>query len=224
MQGPFWLGDDPEGPFPPPHLALKSPNGLLAAGGDLTPQRLLSAYRQGIFPWYSEGEPILWWSPNPRAALFPDELHISRSLKKRIRRHPYEVTLNRNFSAVVEGCAAPRGNPEQAGTWITAEMKRGYIDLHRLGHAHSVECWSGSTLVGGLYGVSVAGLFCAESMFSRANDASKIALVSLLTGSMVGKIQLMDIQMLSPHLKRLGAREIPRADYLRYLQPPPATG
>lgn len=219
MQGPFWLDDDPEGPFPPLHYALEEPNGLLAVGGDLTPQRLLSAYRQGIFPWYSEGDPILWWSPNPRAVLFREELHIPRSLKKKIRQRPYEVTLNHDFIGVVKGCAAPRKEAEPSGTWITAEMQQGYLELHRLGYAHSVECWEGSTLVGGLYGVAIGGLFCAESMFHRSSDASKIALVTLLTQLMGEQIRLMDIQMISPHLQRLGAREISRERYIEQIKP-----
>jgi len=217
MEGPFWLSDDPQGPFPPLHLALEQPNGLLAVGGDLSPQRLLNAYSHGIFPWYSEGEPILWWSPAPRAVLFPDELHIGRSLKKRIRQHPFKVTLNHAFPEVIDACAAPRSNTEESGTWITEEMKQAYIQLHQLGHAHSVECWDENQLVGGIYGIQIGKLFCGESMFTRSNDASKIALVTLLTEFKGDEIGMMDIQMMSPHLLQLGAREISRTEYQREL-------
>lgn len=218
FEGPFWLDeDDPEGPFPPLHLALEEPNGLLAIGGDLSPQRLLNAYCRGIFPWYSEGEPILWWSPAPRAVLFPEELTLPRSLKKRIRQQPFTVTLNRAFEAVITACAAPRKDHHQNGTWITEEMKQAYIQLHQWGYAHSVECWEDDQLVGGLYGVHIGQLFCGESMFTRANDASKIALVTLLTTLKAGKIKLVDIQMMTPHLQQLGAREISRIEYQRQL-------
>lgn len=215
--GPFRLGDNPGSPFPPIHLAQQEPNGLLAIGGDLTLERLLTAYRSGIFPWYSEGEPILWWSPAPRAVLFPSELHISRSLKRRIRQQPFRITLDQNFAAVIHNCAAPRSS--DSGTWITSEMAEAYIRLHELGHAHSVECWDrDNTLVGGLYGVLAGKLFCGESMFSRANDASKIALVSLLEDFADEiEIELIDIQMMTPHLQQMGAREIPRTEYQELL-------
>lgn len=217
QEGPFWLSDDPQGPFPPLHFALEEPNGLLAIGGDLSPQRLLNAYSHGIFPWYSKGEPILWWSPAPRAVLFPDELHIGRSLRKRIRQHPFEVTLNRAFSRVIEQCAAPRKQHTDSGTWITEEMKRAYLELHQLGYAHSVECWEGDQLVGGLYGIQIGQLFCGESMFSRASDASKIALVTLLSELKSDEIGMVDIQMMSPHMVQLGAREISRLAYQQQL-------
>ncbi len=212
--GPFQLGENPEAPFPPLHLALEEPNGLLAVGGDLSPTRLLNAYRQGIFPWYSEGEPILWWSPAPRAVLFPEELQLPRSLKKRIRQGPFEITADHDFLAVVDACAAPRGNNEE-GTWITPAMRSAYQQLHQLGHAHSIECWYSGELVGGLYGVSIGGLFCGESMFSRANDASKIALVALTQKLINLEVRLIDIQMMSPHLQRMGAREISRIAFQR---------
>ncbi len=213
------LGKGANTPFPAPHQALEQPNGLLAFGGDLTPERLLNAYSQGIFPWYSDGEPILWWSPDPRAVLITEELRLPRSLKKRLRQRPFRVTLNHAFDRVIAACAAPRttASPGTEGTWITAEMSAAYHQLHHLGHAHSVECWQEDRLVGGLYGVQIGRLFCGESMFTRVSDASKIALVTLLTEAPTGPIELLDIQMMSDHLRRLGAREIPRIDYLRRL-------
>lgn len=217
LEGPFWLDDDPEGPFPPLHFALEEPNGLLAVGGDLSPQRLLNAYSHGIFPWYSEGEPILWWSPAPRAVLFPNELHIGRSLKKRIRQQPFSVTLNQEFEAVVAACAAPRKDHQSNGTWITQEMRHAYINLHQLGYAHSVECWQEGELVGGLYGIQIGQLFCGESMFTLVSDASKIALVTLLTEFRAGEVGMIDIQMMSPHMEQLGAREISRITFQQQL-------
>jgi leucyl/phenylalanyl-tRNA--protein transferase len=211
---PFWLESDPDAPFPLPQLALEEPEGLLAIGGDLSPQRLLNAYRHGIFPWFSEGDPILWWSPAPRAVLFPNELRISRSLRKRIRQTPFEVTLNKAFDPVIEACSGPRRGEE--GTWITDTMKQAYRRLHQLGHAHSVECWSGDQLVGGLYGVQLGTLFCGESMFSRSNDASKIALVSLIQQFKI-EIELIDIQMMTPHMEKLGARLIERSEFIRLI-------
>jgi leucyl/phenylalanyl-tRNA---protein transferase len=212
---PFWLAPEPTSPFPPIELAMEDPNGLLAVGGDLAPERLLNAYSSGIFPWYSDGEPILWWSPAPRAVLFPAELHIPRSLKKRIRQQPFKVTINRAFAKVVSQCAAPRA--QQSETWISAEMEAAYLRLHKLGYAHSVECWQDDKLVGGLYGVLIGKLFCGESMFSHANDASKIALVSLLTEFKLNTIEMVDIQMMSDHLEKLGAREISRSEYKQQL-------
>lgn len=215
--GIFRLGDNPDSPFPPIHLAEKEPNGLLAIGGDLTPERLLTAYHSGIFPWYSEGEPILWWSPAPRAVLFPRELRIPRSLKKRIRQQPFKVTLDQNFPAVIHNCAAPRSSDSE--TWITDEMAKAYIRLYEQGDAHSIECWDGdNNLVGGLYGVLAGKLFCGESMFSHASDASKIALVSLVEEfAEKMRIELIDIQMMTPHLQQMGAREISRAEYQKLL-------
>ncbi len=190
---------------------------MLAAGGDLSPQRLLNAYSHGIFPWYSEGEPILWWSPDPRAVLFPDELHVPRSLKKRLRQQPYRVTMNHAFPDVISACAAPRKDPQQNGTWITDEMSEAYIRLHELGYALSVECWQDDELVGGLYGVTIGKLFCGESMFSRSGDASKIALVTLINDFKHQEIGMIDIQMMTDHLRRLGAREISRNEYQQRL-------
>src|SRR5258706_10222366 len=171
-----WLGGD--APFPPVSKALKSPNGLLCAGGDLSPRRIVEAYSRGIFPWYSEGDPILWWSPDPRMVLFPDELKISRSLRKSMAHDRYETRFDTAFRGVIEACAAPRDG--QAGTWILPEMVEAYTTLHDLGHAHSVESWRKGELVGGLYGVSIGQVFFGESMFSRAPDASKVALVRLV--------------------------------------------
>ena len=206
-----WLGADT--PFPPLAAAQKEPNGLLAVGGDLSPRRLLDAYRRGIFPWYSEGDPILWWSPDPRMVLFPDELRVTRSLAKTLRNKPHEVRFDAAFAAVMRGCAAPR--PGQGGTWIGPEMRAAYRKLHDLGYAHSVETWIDGELAGGLYGVAIGGAFFGESMFSRARDASKIALVGLVRRLAAAGFGLIDCQMHTTHLESLGAREIPRAEFAR---------
>jgi leucyl/phenylalanyl-tRNA--protein transferase len=208
-----WLSGDDE--FPPVERALRRPSGLLAAGGELTPQRLLSAYRRGIFPWYSEGEPILWWCPDPRMVLFPADLKVSRSLAKRLRNAGFEVSADRAFEEVIQGCSDPR--PGQAGTWITAQMKHAYTRLHRLGYAHSIETWHDRELVGGLYGVALGRMFFGESMFSRASDASKVALVRLVRHLQPLGFEMIDCQMRTPLLASLGAREIPRADFARKL-------
>lgn len=209
-----WLYADT--PFPPVAQALKEPNGLLAGGGDLLPQRLLAAYRRGIFPWYAPGEPILWWSPDPRMVLFPDAIRITRSLARTLRNADYSVTLDSAFAQVIAACAAaPR--PGQNGTWITREMRQAYIHLHALGHAHSVETWRAGRLVGGLYGVAIGRAFCGESMFAHVTDASKIALAHLcrfLAGRGFG---IIDCQMETAHLTSLGARPIPRDAYLARL-------
>lgn len=206
-----WLGRDLS--FPPLETALVEPNGLLAAGGDLSPKRLLGAYRRGIFPWFSEGDPILWWSPDPRMVLLPAELKISRSLAKTLRNKPHEVRFDTAFEDVVLACAAPReGEP---GTWITAEMRAAYGRLHRLGYAHSVETWIEGELAGGLYGVAIGRMFYGESMFSRARDASKIALVHLARCLEAADFGMIDCQMRTDHLASLGAREIPRARFSR---------
>lgn len=206
-----WLeGDDP---FPPVETALKDPNGLLCAGADLSPERLLAAYRRGIFPWYSGSEPILWWSPDPRMVLFCDELKISRSLAKNLRNKDYRVTVDRAFEDVLLGCSGPRKG--EAGTWLGKDMRRAYLVLHRGGHAHSYETWQGGRLVGGLYGVAMGRMFYGESMFSRATDASKVALVAL-TGELAARgFPLIDCQQRTPLLASLGAREIPRRQFLR---------
>ena len=207
--------DDPAAPFPPVEQAEIEPNGLLAVGGDLSSERLLNAYRQGIFPWYSKGQPILWWSPDPRTVLFPQKLKISRSLSKTLRNKAFSVSFDQEFEAVVAACAAPRQHEE--GTWITREMTRAYSELHKLGHAHSVEVWSQGELAGGLYGVSMGRVFFGESMFSAQRDGSKIALVFLANKLLDWGYRMIDCQVYSPHLISLGAEEISRALFCRYL-------
>lgn len=211
-----WLapGDPPEA-FPPAAHALDEPNGLLAAGGDLTPERLLAAYVRGIFPWYEEGQPILWWCPNPRSILRPAALKVSRSLRKTLAKRAFEITADTAFDRVVQGCAAPR--PTQTGTWITPEMARAYGRLHRLGWAHSFETWQDGQLVGGLYGVAIGRVFFGESMFSRATDASKVALVHAVRHLQATDFALIDCQIASRHIESLGARTMPRAVFLEEL-------
>ena len=208
-----WLSGDE--PFPPVHRALEEPNGLLAAGGELSVERLLDAYRHGIFPWYSDSQPVLWWSPDPRMVLVPSEIDISRSLRKRLRKNDYEVRTDTCFSEVLLACAEPRDG--QAGTWITDELAEGYISLHRAGYAHSVETWIEGVLAGGLYGVSIGRMFYGESMFTRASDASKMALAHLARQLERWQFPLIDCQMSTSHLASLGAREISRNDFLRSL-------
>ena len=202
--------------FPPVEQALDDPPGLLAAGGDLSPARLIAAYRRGIFHWYSTGQPVLWWSPDPRAVLFPEEFKVSRSLAKTLRNGGFTVTLDREFAQVIDGCAAPR--PESPGTWITPEMREGYLELHRRGYAHSVEARLGEELVGGLYGVRLGGVFFGESMFSRTRDASKVALAHLVAVCRRNSIAVIDCQLASRHLSSLGARSIPRAQFQALLE------
>ena len=206
-----WRGADT--PFPPLAAAQKEPNGLLAVGGDLSPRRLLDAYRRGIFPWYSEGDPILWWSPDPRMVLYPAELRVTRSLAKALRNRSHEIRFDTAFDEVMRGCAAPR--PGQGGTWIGPEMRTAYRKLHDLGYAHSAETWIDGELAGGLYGVAIGRAFFGESMFSRARDASKIALVGLVRRLAADGFGLIDCQMHTTHLASLGAREIPRAEFAR---------
>ena len=201
--------------FPPVDRA--SPEGLLAVGGDLRPERLLEAYRHGIFPWYNEGDPILWWSPDPRAVLFPEKLHVPRSLKKRLRSNVFTVTLDTSFQQVMEQCAGPRLQYPEGGTWITDDMLDAYTRLHKLGYAHSVESWQEGRLVGGLYGVAIGGAFFAESMFTRVDDASKVALVRLVRQLQAWNFRLIDCQQSSPHVMRFGAEEIPRLDFINRL-------
>ena len=208
-----WL--EKNAPFPPVHRALEEPNGLLAAGGDLSVERLLEAYRNGIFPWYSDGQPVLWWSPDPRMVLVPGKIALSRSLKKRLRKAYYEVRTDSSFSEVMLGCASPRDGQE--GTWITDEMVHAYGRLHRSGYAHSVETWIEGRLAGGLYGVSIGRAFFGESMFSRAADASKLALAHLARQLERWQFGLIDCQMATAHLASLGARAIPRSDFIRAL-------
>ncbi len=212
---PFWLDfADPED-FPAVEFALRDPDGLLAVGGDLTVTRLLAAYRRGIFPWYSEGQPILWWSPDPRMVLFPERLHVSRSLRKTLRRNRFRLTVDHDFEAVIRGCAAPRR--EEPGTWITEEMRRAYIRLHRAGHAHSVEVWEGERLVGGLYGVAIGRVFFGESMFSRVSDASKAGFAGFVRQLAAAGFELIDCQVYSAHLASLGAETIPRQRFTALL-------
>ena len=208
---PVWLHGDED--FPPLERALRRPNGLLAAGADLSPQRLVTAYRRGIFPWYSAGDPILWWSPDPRTVLFPAELHIGRSLRKTLRRRPYTVTADTAFARVIEACGEPRAG--QPGTWITEEMRQAYLALHELGLAHSIESWQDGRLVGGLYGVALGRMFYGESMFSRASDASKVAFVHLVRQLVAWQFELIDCQMRTDLLASFGARDIARADFTR---------
>ncbi len=208
--------DNPEAPFPDVALAEKEPNGLLALGGDLSAERLINAYRHGVFPWYSSGQPILWWSPDPRTVLFPTQLKISRSLQKTLRNKPFSVSFDRHFEDVLQYCAGPRDDAE--GTWITTEMEAAYIQLHRAQIAHSVEVWYEGRLVGGLYGVAIGQVFFGESMFSRMSDASKVGLVHLTSCLMHWGYQLIDCQVYSNHLSSLGAQEIERQQFTHHLQ------
>jgi leucyl/phenylalanyl-tRNA--protein transferase len=213
-----WLERDD--PFPPLARALTQPNGLLAAGADLSPRRLLAAYRQGIFPWYAEGEPILWWSPDPRMVLIPSELKVSRSLAKTLRNRSHEIRFDSAFDAVVQGCAA-RGAGHAggaSGTWITEHMRAAYLRLHQLGYAHSAETWIEGELAGGLYGVAIGRMFYGESMFTRVRDASKLAMVRLVRRLERQGCGMIDCQMHTAHLASLGARSIPRAEFSQRLQ------
>jgi leucyl/phenylalanyl-tRNA--protein transferase len=209
-----WLPPDPANlSFPPVTRALRDPNGLLAVGGDLSPERILTAYRHGIFPWFSPGEPILWWSPDPRMVLFPDEVRITRSLAKTLKNADYALRLDTAFDRVIAACATtPRDG--QSGTWITGEMQQAYGRLHALGHAHSVEVWQAGELVGGLYGIALGRAFYGESMFSHRTDASKIALAHLCRFLVARGFGIIDCQMETAHLASLGARPIPRDDFL----------
>jgi len=211
---PYWINSRSNNlEFPDVNLALSEPDGLLAIGGDLKPQRLLAAYRQGIFPWYNEGQPILWWAPNPRAVLFPQQLKISRSLRKTLRKQPFTVTLNQVFTDVIEACSRPRDYETQPGTWITNEMRRAYQQLHKQGYAHSVECWHDGQLVGGLYGVAIGRVFFGESMFTRRSDASKVAFITLAQQLMHWGFGVIDCQIHSQHLESLGAETIHREQF-----------
>jgi len=212
---PF-LTSDPESRFPSTEQALDYPNGLLAAGGDLSPARLISAYRQGIFPWYSEGQPILWWSPAPRCVLYPQSVHVSRRLRRRYNQGRFDLTCDRDFERVIEACTKPRRDHE--GTWITDEMRRAYIHLHELGIAHSVEVWVDDSLAGGIYGLALGRVFFGESMFSDTPDASKIALVALCHQLQQWNFSAMDCQVSNPHLLSMGAVEVSRAEFERHLK------
>lgn len=209
--------------FPPLDQALSDPNGLLAVGGDLSPQRLLSAYHRGIFPWYEDPQPILWWSPDPRTVLFPDRIHISRSLRRRLRQAQFTVTADTDFNAVISACAAI--GKRRPGTWITGDMARAYGQLHRDGIAHSIEVWEHNQLIGGLYGIALGRMFYGESMFSRQPDASKIALAALCRQAQRWGYGMIDCQVGNPHLSSMGAETLARrhfADILQQLVQQPA--
>ncbi|MGQ0428893.1 MAG: leucyl/phenylalanyl-tRNA--protein transferase [Gammaproteobacteria bacterium] len=216
MSGIAWLQKtDPPEALPPTSRALAEPNGLLAVGGALTPEWLIHAYCQGVFPWFSAEQPILWWAPDPRAVLLPAEFRASRSLRRSIRKRGYETRIDTAFESVIAACAGPRrGN---AGTWITREMHAAYVDLHRRGLAHSIETWRARQLVGGLYGIAIGRVFFGESMFTRETDASKVALARLVAECAARRVPLIDCQMPSPHLASLGSRNLPRAQFEREL-------
>ncbi len=219
MDLPFLDPHQPE--FPDPATALDYPDGLLAAGGNLSVSTLLKAYRQGIFPWYEQGQPILWWSPNPRAVIIPDQIHISKSLAKTLRRGGYRITTDQAFATVIKACAEPRSeyldNPSENHTWISAEMIAAYIRLFEAGHAHSVEYWLDDQLCGGLYGLAIGNVFCGESMFSRASNASKIAFSHLAKGLEKAGFVLIDCQIENQHLSSLGAQNMARKDFCAIL-------
>jgi leucyl/phenylalanyl-tRNA--protein transferase len=211
-----WLSErDSPDAFPPVERALREPDGLLAAGGDLSPARLLAAYRRGIFPWYSYGQPILWWCPDPRAVLFPQDFRTTRSLAKSMRNKGMTTRIDTAFDAVIAACGSEKIRPD--GTWLSPEMQAAYVRLHRLGHAHSVETWMADRLVGGLYGVSIGGVFFGESMFSFETDASKIALRRLCDHLKDRGFHMIDCQMATPHLQSLGARLLPRTQFIQLL-------
>lgn len=207
---------DDETPFPPIEHALADPNGLLAIGGNLSSERLLTAYRSGIFPWFSEGEPVLWWSPDPRMVLFPQDFIVSKSLAKRLKKNDYEVRFNTNFRQVMEACANTN-RPTQDGTWITQEIIGAYCELHRLGYAHSAETWIDNTLVAGLYGVLINKMFYGESMFHHVTDGSKIAFAHMVQYLKDKDVGMIDCQMNTKHLASLGAQEISRNDFIKKL-------
>jgi leucyl/phenylalanyl-tRNA--protein transferase len=211
-----WLSerDSPQA-FPPVERALSEPDGLLAAGGDLSPPRLLEAYRRGIFPWYSRGQPILWWCPDPRAVLIPQQIKVSRSLAKTIRNRGFETKIDQSFREVLRYCGSTELRP--GGTWLSPEMRAAYLRLHKLGYAHSVETWLNDRLVGGLYGIAIGNVFFGESMFSLERDASKVALKRLCDELVARGYQMIDCQMATPHLMSLGAELIPRVDFIQLL-------
>jgi len=202
--------------FPPLTEALTEPDGLLAVGGCLSTQRIINAYTQGIFPWYNNDDPILWWSPDPRMIIFPEKLHLSRSLKKTLRKQTFQITFDTAFTRVIKACAAPRSN--EPGTWLLPDMQLAYCRLHKEGHAHSVEVWHDGKLVGGLYGIAVGQVFFGESMFHRKTDASKVAFVSLIQQLSLWGYQLIDCQIHTQHLVSLGAEEISRKQFSSLLQ------
>ena len=210
------LSPDLESPFPPAETALDYPDGLLAMGGDLSPARLVNAYHHGIFPWYSDEQPILWWSPAPRCVIYPQQVHVSRRLRRRYNQGRFSLTADQAFVDVIEACAQPRGDHE--GTWITDDMLTAYIHLHELGIAHSVEVWADDELAGGIYGLALGRVFFGESMFSGCEDASKVALVALCRQLRQWNFTLLDCQVSNPHLESMGATEITRKEFQQYLQ------
>ena len=227
MTSIVWLSDqDPPDAFPPVDSALRDPDGLLAAGGDLSPKRLIAAYRRGIFPWYSRGQPILWWSPHPRMILVPSELKVSRSLAKTLRNGGFEVRIDKDFDKVIAACGDSALRPE--GTWISPDMRRAYVELHKLGYAHSAATYRDGELVGGLYGIALGKVFFGESMFSRESDASKVALKVLCDELRRREFTLIDCQMTTAHLASLGAKTISRSQFSAILendaQPPDPLG
>jgi leucyl/phenylalanyl-tRNA--protein transferase len=207
---PFLDPDSPDA-FPPVETALRDPDGLVAAGGDLSPERLLAAYRRGIFPWYSRGQPILWWSPDPRTVFMTDRLHVPRRLARWLRSCAWTIRADTAFETAVRACAAPREG--QRGTWIDAAMRNAYVRLHGLGYAHSIEAWDGETLAGGIYGVAIGRMFFGESMFSAADNGSKVALLALANALRSWSYPMLDAQVASPHLFTLGAIELPRTEF-----------
>lgn len=207
-----WLPEDFSGPFPDPAMALSEPNGLLAAGGNLKPDTLLQAYTQGIFPWYSDDQPILWWSPNPRWILYPHKFHATRRFQRTLRQKPFDIKIDTAFENVMRACAAPRA--DQSGTWITDEMLNAYVNLHQQGYAHSIECWQDEQLVGGVYGIKLNNVFFGESMFSRSKEASKVALHYICTQM---KPKCIDAQIHSSHLESLGAEALSRQDFIQLI-------
>jgi len=216
MIGPFLLNNTPPNTlFPNPSLSLQEPNGLLAIGGDLHPQRLLNAYKQGIFPWFNEDQPILWWSPNPRLVLYPEKIHLSRSLKKSLKNHSFKITMDHAFDEVIEACSQPRKT--EKGTWLSEQMKYAYSQLHTLGYAHSIEAWQDDKLVGGLYGIALGKVFFGESMFSRVSNASKIAFAVFVEQMRHWDFKLIDCQVETAHLANFGAENIDRDVFLEHL-------
>jgi leucyl/phenylalanyl-tRNA--protein transferase len=215
MTAPYWLNPYDPADFPDVALALRDPDGLLAVGGDLSVERLLAAYQRGIFPWYSGDQPILWWSPDPRSVLFPDKLHVSRSLRKALRKQEYKITIDTAFAEVIRACSQPR--TDDVGTWITDEMQQAYIRLHQAGYAHSIEIWLNDKLVGGLYGIAIGKVFFGESMFSRVTDASKVAFVFLVQQLQRWQFSVIDCQIQSAHLDQFGAELIPRSEFTTLL-------
>lgn len=217
MTAPYWIKPaSKDYQFPDVTLALTEPDGLLAIGGDLSPERLLSAYQSGIFPWYSDDQPILWWSPDPRFVMLPQQIKISKSLRKTINKQRFRISINENFEGVIQACADTR-RKDQNGTWITDEMMSAYLSLHQQGIAYSVEAWNEQTLVGGLYGINIGQVFFGESMFSHQTDASKVAFASFVKHIESMDIQLIDCQVYTDHLSSLGASTIPRKEFIQLL-------